>query len=148
MVEKISEVSMSVAMKGASTPDDHALLKQIAKKKKQDKSSEMPALVAMLPPEMLVQLTTPSARGAVCRKPKSWRRNKPRATLRALPQNSGRQSRAMACAGRWRRRLLVRWPERTEAAARSASGKARSMARQSPGLRQAHQRPGRNPPHL
>ncbi|WP_288478401.1 type III secretion system needle length determinant, SpaN/EivJ family [uncultured Pantoea sp.] len=63
MVEKISEVSMSVAMKGASTPDDHALLKQIVKKKKQDKSSEMPALVAMLPPAMLVQLTTPSARG-------------------------------------------------------------------------------------
>ncbi|MFB6324916.1 type III secretion system needle length determinant, SpaN/EivJ family [Pantoea deleyi] len=63
MVEKISEVSMSVAMKGASTPDDHALLKQIAKKKKQDRSSEMPALVAMLPPAMLVQLTTPSARG-------------------------------------------------------------------------------------
>lgn len=33
MVEKVSKVSMNVAMKGDSTPDDNALLKHIAKKK-------------------------------------------------------------------------------------------------------------------
>lgn len=63
MVEKVSEVSMSVAMKGDSTPDDNALLKHIAKKKKQDEGAENITLAAMLPPGALVRLTTPLAQG-------------------------------------------------------------------------------------
>ena len=63
MVEKVSEVSMSVAMKGDSTPDDNALLKLIAKKKKQDEGGENISLAAMLPPGALVRLTTSLAQG-------------------------------------------------------------------------------------
>lgn len=63
MVEKVSEASMSVAMKGESTPDDNALLKHIAKKKKQDEGGENISLVAMLLPDALVRLTTPLAQG-------------------------------------------------------------------------------------
>lgn len=63
MVEKVSEVSMSVAMKGDSTPDDNVLLKHIAKKKKQDEGGENISLAAMLPPGALVRLTTPLAQG-------------------------------------------------------------------------------------
>ncbi|WP_435953336.1 SpaN/EivJ family type III secretion system needle length determinant [Dryocola sp. BD626] len=63
MVEKVSEVSMSVAIKGDSTPDDNALLKHIAKKKKQDEGGENISLAAMLPPGALVRLTTPLAQG-------------------------------------------------------------------------------------
>lgn len=63
MVEKVSEVSMSVAMKGDSTPDDNALLKHIAKKKKQDEGGENISLAAMLPPGALVRLTTSLAQG-------------------------------------------------------------------------------------
>jgi hypothetical protein len=63
MVEKVSEVSMSVAMKGDSTPDDNALLKHIAKKKKQAEGGENISLAAMLPPGALVRLTTPLAQG-------------------------------------------------------------------------------------
>lgn len=63
MVEKVTEVSMSVAMKGDSTPDDNALLKHIAKKKKQDEGGENISLTAMLPPGALVWLTTPLAPG-------------------------------------------------------------------------------------
>lgn len=63
MVEKVSEVSMCVAMKGDSTPDDNALLKHIAKKKKKDEGGENISLAAMLPPCALVRLTTPLTQG-------------------------------------------------------------------------------------
>lgn len=63
MVEKISEVNMSVTMKGDSSPDDHSLLKHIAKKKKQDEGGENISLAAMLAPGALVRLTTPLAQG-------------------------------------------------------------------------------------
>lgn len=63
MVEKVSEVSMSVVMKRDSTPDDNALLKVIAKKKKQDEGGENISLAAMLPPGALVRLTMPIAQG-------------------------------------------------------------------------------------
>ncbi|MDR3106180.1 MAG: hypothetical protein LBU96_17285 [Yokenella regensburgei] len=63
MVEKVSEVSMSVALKGDSTPDDNALLKHIAKKKKQNEGGENISLAAMLPSGALVRLTTPLAQG-------------------------------------------------------------------------------------
>lgn len=68
MVEKVSEVSMSVVMKGDSTPDDNALLKHIAKKKKQDEGGENISLAAMLPPGALVRLTTPLALGGSLQK--------------------------------------------------------------------------------
>lgn len=69
MVEKISEVSMNVALKGDSTPDDNELLKHIAKKKKQDEGGENTSLVAMFPPSALVRLTTPLAqRGGLQKK--------------------------------------------------------------------------------
>lgn len=63
MVEKISEVSMNVAMNGDSTPDDNALINRIAKKKKQEQGGEPSLLAAMLPPSSLVQLTTRLAQG-------------------------------------------------------------------------------------
>lgn len=63
MVEKVSEVSMSVMMKGDSTPDNNALLKHIAKKKKQYEGGENMSLAAMLPQGSLVRLTTPLAQG-------------------------------------------------------------------------------------
>lgn len=63
MVEKVSEVSMSVVMKRDSTPDDNTLLKVIAKKKKQDEGGENISLAAMLPPGALVRLTMPIAQG-------------------------------------------------------------------------------------
>lgn len=54
MVEKVSEVSLNVAMKEDSTSDDHALLKHIAKKKKLDEGGVNISLSAMLPPSALV----------------------------------------------------------------------------------------------
>lgn len=129
MVEKVSEVSMSVAMKGDSTPDDNALLKNIAKKKKQDEGGENISLAAMLPPGALVRLTTPLAQGEACRKPKSRRQKKSLPPLWALPPKHARPRRAMACVGWLRWSLLARWLRRTQAKTPSSSKKARSPAR-------------------
>lgn len=63
MVEKVSEVSMNVAMNSGSKQDDDTLLKHIAKKKKQQQGDENSLLDAMLQPSALVRLATTLARG-------------------------------------------------------------------------------------
>lgn len=63
MVEKVSEVSMSVVMKVDSTEDDNALLKHIVKKKKQDEDCVNIMLVNMLAPGALVRSTPPLTLG-------------------------------------------------------------------------------------
>ncbi|MBX9488612.1 hypothetical protein J8Z82_11275 [Yersinia enterocolitica] len=70
MVEKVSEVSMNVAMKGESPLDDNALLRHIAKKKKQDEGGVNISLVAMLLPSALVRLTLTLAQGGGLQKTK------------------------------------------------------------------------------
>lgn len=63
MVEKVSEVRMNVAMNSGSTQHDDALLKHIAKKKKQQQGDENSLLDAMLQPSALVRLATTLVRG-------------------------------------------------------------------------------------
>lgn len=62
MVEKVSEVSINVAMNGDSTSDDNTLLKQI-KKKKYEQGDEL--LFTMLPLSSLVRLTAALAQGGI-----------------------------------------------------------------------------------
>ena len=82
MVEKVSEVSMCVVMKGDSTPDDNALLKHIAKKKKQDEGGENISLAAMLLPGALIRSTPSLLPGALIRSTPSL---PPGALIRSTP---------------------------------------------------------------
>lgn len=62
MVEKVSEVSINVAMNGDSTSDDNALLKQI-KKKKYEQDDEL--LLTMFSSSSLVRLPAALAQGGI-----------------------------------------------------------------------------------
>ncbi len=63
MVEKISEVSVKLALKSDSSADDAAFFKRIKKKKQDNPRGDSPMPVVLLPPDIQVQLINTQSQG-------------------------------------------------------------------------------------